>query len=179
MSRIGKKAIPLPKGVTVTVEGNTVKVKGPKGELQRTVHPELSIALENNELTVSRPSDETRHQALHGLTRPLVANMVEGTSTGFRKTLELVGVGYKAEARAYGLQLALGYSHPIEYKAPKGIKLTAPIPTQILIDGADKEMVGQVAAEIRSFRKPEPYKGKGIKYQGEQIRRKAGKAGGK
>ncbi len=179
MSRIGKKAIPLPKGVTVTVEGNTVKVKGPKGELQRTVHPELSIALENNELTVSRPSDETRHKALHGLTRTLVANMVEGTSTGFRKTLELVGVGYKAEARAYGLQLALGYSHPIEYKAPKGIKLTAPIPTQILIDGADKEMVGQVAAEIRSFRKPEPYKGKGIKYQGEQIRRKAGKAGGK
>jgi large subunit ribosomal protein L6 len=179
MSRIGKKSIPLPKGVTVTVEGNTVKVKGPKGELQRTVHPELSVKLENNELTVSRPSEETRHKALHGLTRTLVANMVEGTSTGFRKTLELVGVGYKAEARPYGLQLALGYSHPIEYKAPKGIKLTAPIPTQILIDGADKEMVGQVAAEIRSFRKPEPYKGKGIKYQGEQIRRKAGKAGGK
>lgn len=179
MSRIGKKAIPLPKGVTVTVEGNVVKVKGPKGELQRTVHPELKVALENNELTVSRPSDETRHKALHGLTRTLVANMVEGTSTGFRKTLELVGVGYKAEARPYGLQLALGYSHPIEYKAPKGIKLTAPVPTQILIDGADKEMVGQVAAEIRSFRKPEPYKGKGIKYQGEQIRRKAGKAGGK
>jgi len=179
MSRIGKKSIPLPKGVTVTVEGNVVKVKGPKGELERTVHPELKIALENNELTVSRPSDETRHKALHGLTRTLVANMVEGTSTGFRKTLELVGVGYKAEARPYGLQLALGYSHPIEYKAPKGIKLTAPVPTQILIDGADKEMVGQVAAEIRSFRKPEPYKGKGIKYQGEQIRRKAGKAGGK
>ena len=179
MSRIGKKAIPVPKGVTVTVEGNVVKVKGPKGELQRTVHPELSIKLENNELTVSRPSEETRHKALHGLTRTLVANMVEGTSTGFRKTLELVGVGYKAEARPYGLQLALGYSHPIEYKAPKGIKLTAPVPTQILIDGADKEMVGQVAAEIRSFRKPEPYKGKGIKYQGEQIRRKAGKAGGK
>ena len=179
MSRIGKKSIPLPKGVTVTVEGNTVKVKGPKGELQRTVHPELTVKLENNELTVSRPSEETRHKALHGLTRTLVANMVEGTSTGFRKTLELVGVGYKAEARPYGLQLALGYSHPIEYKAPKGIKLTAPVPTQILIDGADKEMVGQVAAEIRSFRKPEPYKGKGIKYQGEQIRRKAGKAGGK
>ena len=179
MSRIGKKSIPLPKGVTVTVEGNVVKVKGPKGELQRTVHPELKIALENNELTVTRPSDETRHKALHGLTRTLVANMVEGTSTGFRKTLELVGVGYKAEARPYGLQLALGYSHPIEYRAPKGIKLTAPVPTQILIDGADKEMVGQVAAEIRSFRKPEPYKGKGIKYQGEQIRRKAGKAGGK
>jgi large subunit ribosomal protein L6 len=165
--------------VTVTVEGNTVKVKGPKGELQRTVHPELSIKLENNELTVSRPSEETRHKALHGLTRTLVANMVEGTSTGFRKTLELVGVGYKAEARPYGVQLALGYSHPIEYRAPKGIRITAPQPTVIVIDGPDKEMVGQVAAEIRSFRKPEPYKGKGVKYQGEQIRRKAGKAGGK
>ena len=179
MSRIGKKAIPLPKGVTVTVEGTVVKVKGPKGELQRTVHPELSVKLENNELTVSRPSEETRHKALHGLTRTLVANMVEGTSTGFRKTLELVGVGYKAEARPYGLQLALGYSHPIEYRAPVGIKITAPQPTSVVIEGADKEKVGQVAAEIRSLRKPEPYKGKGVKYLGEQIRRKAGKAGGK
>jgi large subunit ribosomal protein L6 len=179
MSRIGKRPIPLPKGVTVTVDGNTVKVKGPKGELQRTLHPELSVALENNELTVSRPSEETRHKALHGLTRTLVANMVEGTSKGFQKTLELVGVGYKAEKRPYGLQLALGFSHPVEYKAPKGITLSAPLPTQIIIDGADKEIVGQVAAEIRSLRPPEPYKGKGVKYQGEQIRRKAGKAGGK
>jgi large subunit ribosomal protein L6 len=179
MSRIGKKPIPLPKGVTVTVEGNTVKVKGPKGELQRTVHPELKIALENGELTVTRPSDEARHKALHGLSRTLVANMVEGTAKGFQKTLELVGVGYKAEKRPYGLQLALGFSHPIEYKAPKGITLSAPQPTQIVIDGADKEIVGQVAAEIRSLRPPEPYKGKGVKYQGEQIRRKAGKAGGK
>jgi large subunit ribosomal protein L6 len=179
MSRIGKRPIPLPKGVSVTVEGNTVKVKGPKGELQRTLHPELSVALENNEVTVSRPSDETRHKALHGLSRTLVANMVEGTSKGFQKTLELVGVGYKAEKRAYGLQLALGFSHPVEYKAPKGITLSAPVPTTIIIDGADKEIVGQVAAEIRSLRPPEPYKGKGVKYQGEQIRRKAGKAGGK
>jgi large subunit ribosomal protein L6 len=179
MSRIGKRPIPLPKGVTVTVEGNTVKVKGPKGELQRTVHPELTIALENGELTVTRPSDEARHKALHGLSRTLVANMVEGTAKGFQKTLELVGVGYKAEKRPYGLQLALGFSHPIEYKAPKGITLSAPQPTQIVIDGADKEIVGQVAAEIRSLRPPEPYKGKGVKYQGEQIRRKAGKAGGK
>jgi len=179
MSRIGKRPIPLPKGVTVTVEGNTVKVKGPKGELQRTVHPELKIALENGELTVTRPSDEARHKALHGLSRTLVANMVEGTAKGFQKTLELVGVGYKAEKRPYGLQLALGFSHPIEYKAPKGITLSAPLPTQIVIDGADKEIVGQVAAEIRSLRPPEPYKGKGVKYQGEQIRRKAGKAGGK
>jgi len=179
MSRIGKKPIPLPKGVTVTVEGNTVKVKGPKGELQRTVHPELKIALENGELTVTRPSDEARHKALHGLSRTLVANMVEGTAKGFQKTLELVGVGYKAEKRPYGLQLALGFSHAIEYKAPKGITLSAPQPTQIVIDGADKEIVGQVAAEIRSLRPPEPYKGKGVKYLGEQIRRKAGKAGGK
>jgi large subunit ribosomal protein L6 len=179
MSRIGKKPIPLPKGVTVTVEGNTVKVKGPKGELQRTVHPELKIALENGELTVTRPSDEARHKALHGLSRTLVANMIEGTAKGFQKTLELVGVGYKAEKRPYGLQLALGYSHAIEFRAPKGITLSAPQPTQIVIDGADKEVVGQVAAEIRSLRPPEPYKGKGVKYLGEQIRRKAGKAGGK
>ena len=179
MSRIGKRPIPLPKGVTVTVEGNTVKVKGPKGELQRTVHPELKIALENGELTVTRPSDEARHKALHGLSRTLVANMVEGTAKGFQKTLELVGVGYKAEKRPYGLQLALGFSHAIDYKAPKGITLSAPQPTQIVIDGADKEIVGQVAAEIRSLRPPEPYKGKGVKYLGEQIRRKAGKAGGK
>ena len=179
MSRIGKRPIPLPKGVTVTVEGNTVKVKGPKGELQRTVHPELKIALENGELTVTRPSDEARHKALHGLSRTLVANMVEGTAKGFQKTLELVGVGYKAEKRPYGLQLALGFSHAIEYKAQKGITLSAPQPTQIVIDGADKEIVGQVAAEIRSLRPPEPYKGKGVKYLGEQIRRKAGKAGGK
>ena len=179
MSRIGKRPISLPKGVTVTVDGNTVRVKGPKGELQRTLHSDLTVALENNEVTVSRPSDDAHHKALHGLSRTLVANMVEGTSKGFQKTLELVGVGYKAEKRPYGLQLALGFSHPVEYKAPKGITLSAPQPTQIVIDGADKEIVGQVAAEIRSLRPPEPYKGKGVKYQGEQIRRKAGKAGGK
>lgn len=179
MSRIGKRPIPVPKGVTVTVEGNVVKVKGPKGELQQVVHPELGVSFENNELTVTRPSEEARHKALHGLTRTLVANMVEGTSKGFQKTLELVGVGYKAEVRPYGLQLALGFSHPVEYRSPKGIKLSAPQPTQIVVDGADKQTVGQVAAEIRSLRPPEPYKGKGVKYQGEQIRRKAGKAGGK
>ena len=179
MSRIGKKPIPVPKGVTVTVEGTTVKVKGPKGELERTLHRELAVALENDEVKVERPSDEPRHKALHGLSRTLVANMVEGVTKGFQKQLEIVGVGYKAENRPYGLQLALGYSHPIEYRAPKGIKLTAPQPTQVVIDGADKEVVGQVAAEIRGLRPPEPYKGKGIKYVGEQIRRKAGKAGGK
>jgi large subunit ribosomal protein L6 len=179
MSRIGKKPVPVTKGVTVTVDGNTVKVKGPKGELSRTLPAEMSIALANDEVTVTRPSDEQRHKALHGLTRTLIANMVEGVTKGFTKNLELVGVGYKAEVRPYGLQLALGYSHPIEYRAPQGIKLTAPAPTQILVEGANKEVVGQVAAEIRSLRPPEPYKGKGVKYAGEQIRRKAGKAGGK
>jgi large subunit ribosomal protein L6 len=130
-------------------------------------------------VTVTRPSDENEHRALHGLTRSLVNNMVEGVTKGFQKQLDIVGVGYKAENRPYGLQLALGFSHAIEYKAPEGIKLTAPTPTTIIVDGANKEVVGQVAAEIRSFRPPEPYKGKGIKYQGEQVRRKAGKAGGK
>jgi large subunit ribosomal protein L6 len=179
MSRIGKKPVPVTKGVTVTLDGNTVKVKGPKGELARTLPAEMSIALANDEVTVSRPSDEPRHKALHGLSRSLVANMVEGVSKGFQKQLDIVGVGYKAETRPYGLQLALGFSHPVEYRAPKGIKLTAPTPTSIVVDGADKEIVGQVAAELRSLRPPEPYKGKGIKYQGEQVRRKAGKAGGK
>jgi large subunit ribosomal protein L6 len=179
MSRIGKKPIPVPKNVTATVEGQTVKVKGPRGELERRLHPEMAIALDNGNLVVARPSDEPTHRALHGLTRTLVANMVDGVTKGYSKQLEIVGVGYKAETRPYGLQLALGFSHPVEYRAPKGIKLTAPQPTQIVIEGADKELVGQVAAELRSLRPPEPYKGKGIKYQGEQIRRKAGKAGAK
>lgn len=179
MSRIGKKPIPVPANVQATVEGQTVKVKGPRGELTRTLHPAMTLSLANGTLTVARPSDENEHKALHGLTRTLVANMVEGVTAGYRKQLDIVGVGYKAEARPYGLQLALGFSHPIEFRAPKGIKLSAPQPTQIIIEGADKEMVGQVAAELRGLRPPEPYKGKGIKYAGEQIRRKAGKAGGK
>jgi large subunit ribosomal protein L6 len=179
MSRIGKKPIPVPANVTATVEGQTVKVKGPRGELTRTLHPAMTLSLANGTLTVARPSDENEHKALHGLTRTLVANMVEGVTAGYRKQLDIVGVGYKAEARPYGLQLALGFSHPVEFRAPKGIKLSAPQPTQIVIEGADKEMVGQVAAELRGLRPPEPYKGKGIKYAGEQIRRKAGKAGGK
>ncbi len=179
MSRIGRKPIPVPKNVTATVEGQTVKVKGPKGELERRLHPEMAIALDNGNLVVQRPSDEPNHRALHGLTRTLVANMVDGVTKGYSKQLEIIGVGYKAETRPYGLQLALGFSHPVEYRAPKGIKLTAPQPTQIIIEGADKELVGQVAAELRSLRPPEPYKGKGIKYQGEQVRRKAGKAGAK
>ena len=180
MSRIGKAPIAVPSGVTITLkDGNTVTVKGPKGELTRTVPSSMKLAQENGQITVTRPSDEPGHKSLHGLTRTLIANMVEGVTKGFTKQLELVGVGYKAEARPYGLQLALGFSHPVEYRAPAGIKLTAPQPTQIVVEGANKEVVGQVAAELRSLRPPEPYKGKGVKYQGEQVRRKAGKAGGK
>ena len=179
MSRIGKHPVVLPKGVTAKVEGNTVQVKGPKGELERTLHADMKLTLADNQLVIERPSDEANHKALHGLSRTLVANMVEGVTKGFKKELELIGVGYKADQRPYGLQLALGFSHPVKYEAPKGIKLSAPQPTTIVIEGANKEIVGQVAAEIRSIRPPEPYKGKGIKYVGEQIRRKAGKAGGK
>jgi large subunit ribosomal protein L6 len=179
MSRIGRAPITLPQGVTVTIDGNTIAVKGPRGELRRTVPAAMTVAQENGVVTVTRPSDENEHRALHGLTRSLVNNMVEGVTKGFQKQLDIVGVGYKAENRPYGLQLALGFSHSIEYKAPVGIKLTAPTPTTIIVDGANKEVVGQVAAEIRSFRPPEPYKGKGVKYQGEVVRRKAGKAGGK
>ena len=179
MSRIGKKPVPLPQNVQASIEGQTIRVKGPKGELERKLHPTMQVALENGDIVVRRPSDEGEHKALHGLTRTLVANMVEGVDKGFQKQLEIVGVGYRAEVRPYGLQLALGYSHPVEYRAPRGIRLTAPQPTAILVEGADKELVGQVAAELRSLRPPEPYKGKGIKYAGEVIRRKAGKAGGK
>jgi large subunit ribosomal protein L6 len=179
MSRIGKLPVTVPAGVTVTLQGNSIRVKGPKGELARTLPADITVSQDNGTITVTRPSDEPNHRALHGLTRALVNNMVEGVTKGFQKTLEIVGVGYKAETRPYGLQLALGFSHPVEYRAPAGIKLTATNPTTIVVDGADKEIVGQVAAEIRSFRKPEPYKGKGVKYQGEQVRRKAGKAGGK
>ena len=179
MSRIGKLPIPVPKGVTIAIDGNTVKVKGPKGELTRAFADGITVGQEGEKLLVKRASDEVNHKSLHGLSRTLLANMVEGVTKGYQKTLEISGVGYKAEARPYGLQLALGFSHPIEYRAPAGVKLTAPQPTQIIIDGADKEKVGQVAAELRSLRPPEPYKGKGIKYTGEIIRRKAGKAGGK
>ena len=179
MSRIGKLPVAIPNGVTVTVEGNTVKVKGPKGELARTFPDGISVAKEDSTLKVSRVSDEENYRALHGLSRSLLFNMVEGVTKGYQKQLEITGVGYKAEVKPFGLQLALGYSHPVEYRAPAGIKLTAPQPTVVVIEGSDKEKVGQVAAEIRLLRKPEPYKGKGVKYQGEQVRRKAGKAGGK
>ena len=179
MSRIGKNPIDVPAGVTITLDGNKVTVKGPRGELSRTIPGDMKLAHEDGKITVTRPSDEAKHKSLHGLSRTLVANMVEGVTKGFVKQLDIVGVGYKAEVRPYGLQLALGFSHAIEYKSPQGITLKAPLPTQILVEGANKEVVGQVAAELRSLRPPEPYKGKGIKYAGEQVRRKAGKAGGK
>jgi large subunit ribosomal protein L6 len=179
MSRIGRKPVTVPKGVTLQVQGNTVAVKGPRGELRRTLHPEMQVALANDQFTVTRPSEEKRHKALHGLTRTLVQNMVEGVSKGFSKSLEIQGVGYKAEAKPYGVNLIVGYSHPVKYEAPKGIKITVDNNTMVKIEGADKELVGQVAAELRSVRPPEPYKGKGIRYVGEQVRRKAGKTGAK
>jgi large subunit ribosomal protein L6 len=179
MSRIGKKPVTLPKGVTLQVQGNTVAVKGPRGELRRSLHPEMEIAFEKDQFTVARPSEEKRHKALHGLTRTLVQNMVDGVSKGFSKTLEIQGVGYKAEAKPYGVNLIVGYSHPVKYEAPKGIKISVDNNVVVKVEGADKELVGQVAAELRSVRPPEPYKGKGIRYQGEQVRRKAGKTGAK
>jgi large subunit ribosomal protein L6 len=179
MSRIGKKPIDVPAGVTVTVDGRHVTVKGPRGTLSRSLPPIVTVKVEGAVVNVTRPNDETASKAMHGLTRTLVANMVDGVTKGFQKNLEIIGVGYKAENKPYGLLMSLGYSHQIEVKAPEGIKLNAPTPTSVVIDGANKEVVGQVAAEIRSLRPPEPYKGKGVKYQGEVVRRKAGKAGGK
>jgi large subunit ribosomal protein L6 len=175
MSRIGKRPVPLPKGVTASIDGRTVTVKGPKGEISRTFHPELTVSLDKETVAVQRPSDEPRHKALHGLTRTLVANMVEGVTKGFTKSLEIQGVGYKAEVKPFGVQLVVGYSHPVPYHAPKGIKISVDNNTQVRVEGVDKELVGQVAAELRSVRPPEPYKGKGIRYVGEQVRRKAGK----
>ncbi|MEX0892673.1 MAG: 50S ribosomal protein L6 [Gemmatimonadota bacterium] len=177
MSRIGKKPIPIPGGVTVTVEGDTVKVKGPKGELSRTIRPEIGLEVEDGQALVTRPSDTAQHRAFHGLTRALVANMVEGVTDGFRRTLEIVGVGYRAEKKGKALVLTVGYSHQVEYPEPDGIALSTTSPTVVVVEGIDKQQVGQVAAEIRAVRPPEPYKGKGIRYQGEHVRRKAGKTG--
>ena len=179
MSRIGKQPIPVPSGVTVSVDGSTVRVKGPKGEMVQTFRPEMKIALNDGVLTVERPTESKQDRALHGLTRALLANMVQGVTTGYRKALELVGVGYKAEKRGKNLILTVGYSHPVEYPEAPGLTISTPAPTQIVVEGIDKQQVGQAAAEIRSVRPPEPYKGKGIRYQGEHVRRKAGKAGAK
>ena len=177
MSRIGRMPIALPQGVEVNQEGRQLTVKGPLGELSRELHPEMKLEREDGELRIVRPSDEPRHRALHGLTRTLVNNMITGVTTGFTKSLEISGVGYRAQLQGTKLVLALGYSHPVEITPPAGIEFRVETPTRLAVFGADKELVGQTAAYIRSRRKPEPYKGKGIRYAGEQILRKAGKAG--
>lgn len=180
MSRIGRAPIHIPSGVTVTVGANNlVKVKGPKGELSREIHPDMKITVEDGVVTVTRPSDDKMHRSLHGLSRTLINNMVVGVTEGFKKTLEINGVGYRAAKQGKNLNLSLGFSHPVIVEPPAGITLDAPSATSIVVSGIDKEAVGAVAAKIRSYRLPEPYKGKGIKYEGEHIRRKVGKAGAK
>jgi large subunit ribosomal protein L6 len=177
MSRIGRLAIPIPSDVDIQIDGNHVTVKGPKGQLERDVAPELRVVREDGELRVERPSDEKRHRELHGLTRTLLNNMVIGVTSGFRKGLEITGVGYRAQLVGTKLQLNLGYSHPIEIDPPSGVSFEVENPTRLAVVGIDKELVGHVAARIRSTRKPEPYKGTGVRYAGEVVRRKAGKAG--
>jgi len=180
MSRIGKAPITVPSGVDVVVSGRTITVKGPKGTLSRAIPGEIVVRQEDSTLLVERPDDERDNRALHGLTRSLVNNMVLGVTDGFRKQLEIVGVGYRAEAQGpSGIKLALGFSHPVNVTAPEGITFEVPNATQVVVTGIDKEVVGQVAANIRSIRKPEPYKGKGVRYAGERVQRKAGKAGKK
>lgn len=176
MSRIGKHPVAIPAGVEVTIDGSTVTVKGPKGELTRTFQPLINIAREGDEIIVTRPNDSREAKSLHGLTRTLIANMVEGVHTGFSKKLQLVGVGYRAALKGKDLEMQLGYSHPVLVEAPENITFEVPSQTEIIVTGPSKEQVGQVAANIRKWRKPEPYKGKGIRYDGERIRRKLGKA---
>jgi large subunit ribosomal protein L6 len=178
MSRIGKEPVAIPDGVDVNLDGRTLTVKGPRGTLTQDIHPEISVAVEDGRVVVTRPDDEREHRALHGLFRSLIANMVTGVTQGYRRELEIVGVGYRAQARGRGLTLQLGFSHPVEVEAPEGITFEVASPTRIAVAGNDKHLVGQVAANIRKIRKPEPYKGKGIRFAGEQIRRKAGKAAG-
>lgn len=179
MSRIGKLPITIPAGVEVKLEGRDISVKGPKGTLSRSLHPEMIIKAEDGQIVVTRPSDEKQHRALHGLTRTLIHNMVEGVTKGYEKSLDLVGVGYRAAKQGSKLVLTVGYSHPVEFEPEQGLDIEVPAPTKIIVKGTDKEKVGMLAANIRAVREPEPYKGKGIKYTNEIIRRKAGKAGGK
>ena len=177
MSRIGRLPITVPAGVDIDIDGRNVTVKGPKGSLARELHPEMLIAREGDSIVVTRPSEAKMHKQLHGLTRTLVNNMVVGVTTGYRKGLEITGVGYRATLVGRKLQLNLGYSHPVEIEPPAGISFELENPTRLAVVGIDKELVGEIAARVRSSRKPEPYKGKGVKYAGERIRRKAGKAG--
>jgi large subunit ribosomal protein L6 len=179
LSRVGKKPVSIPKGVIITQSGNALKVKGPKGELANNFHPKMKIEVKNNQVLVTRPNDEKENKALHGLTRALIQNMVKGVTQEYTKTLDIVGVGYRAEVKGKNLLLNIGYSHPIYIVPPSEVSLQTPTQTQIIVSGIDKQLVGQVAAKIRAIRKPEPYKGKGIKYSDEQIQRKAGKAAGK
>ena len=175
MSRIGKQPITIPSGVDVTLDGNHVTVKGPKGTLEHDAPADITISREGDEILVTRPDDEREHRSLHGLTRSLVANMVVGVSEGFTKELEIVGVGYRAQAQGAGLELALGFSHPVRIAAPDGIEFEVPMPTRIVVKGNSKQAVGEIAAIIRKQRPPEPYKGKGVRYQGEYVARKVGK----
>jgi large subunit ribosomal protein L6 len=175
MSRIGKKPIQIPDGVTVDIGPGRVSVNGPKGELSQRVSPEMRIEQSDGVLTVARPSDRGEHRALHGLTRSLIANMVEGVTSGFERRLEIQGVGYRARLQGKALELALGYSHPVKLTAPEGIEFEVPTPTEVVVRGIDKQLVGEIAAQVRKARPPEPYKGKGVRYAGEHVRRKVGK----
>ncbi|HHT37591.1 MAG: 50S ribosomal protein L6 [Candidatus Wallacebacter cryptica] len=177
MSRIGKLPVEIPAGVEVSLSGTTLTVKGPKGQLVREFHPEINIEVADGAITVTRPSDKKEHRSLHGLTRTLIANMVEGVTKGYQRNLEIVGVGYRAAMQGKKLVLTVGYSHPVEFIPEDGLEIEVPAPTKIQVKGIDKEKVGQLAANIRKVRPPEPYLGKGIRYEGERIIRKAGKAG--
>jgi large subunit ribosomal protein L6 len=177
MSRIGKLPIPIPQGVEVTVEGQLVKVKGAKGELTQKIHPDITVKVEDSQVTVSRPNDQRQTRALHGLSRSLIANMVEGVTKGYQRELELRGTGYRAAKSGRKLVLTVGYSHPVEIDPPNGIEIDVPSPTSIVVKGTDKQQVGEIAANIRAVRPPEPYLGKGIRYVGEHVRRKVGKTG--
>jgi large subunit ribosomal protein L6 len=179
MSRIGRLPVPIPSGVDVAIDGRTVTVKGPKGTLSHTVAEPISVSQDDGVLAVARPDDERESRSLHGLSRTLIANMVTGVTDGYSKTLEIVGTGYRVTARGTDLEFALGFSHPVPVKAPDGITFRVEAPTRFVVEGIDKQKVGEVAANIRKLRKPDPYKGKGVRYQGEVIRRKAGKAGKK
>ena len=177
MSRIGKKPIEIPAGVTITINGDVVTVKGPKGELTRSFNPDIEIKMEENVINLSRPSESKEHRSIHGTTRSLLANMVEGVSKGFEKSLELIGVGYRAQKQGTKLVLSVGYSHPVEFEPEEGVEVEVPSNTKVIVKGINKERVGALAANIRQVRPPEPYKGKGIRYEGEVVRRKEGKTG--